>query len=497
MSYSTAFGSYGVCGSINIGYTRHSAQHFCRDAGLNLSTAQKLREVISSISGSLGSTPAGQSWCLKALHPSDAMVQCYGLPDENSMSTVMMNYQTVQEITVPGGTGDGWSLDLQVVPHPVVLARHSTRNAAGALVSSASVPTYNTQLAGATHSGKYDTLTDVAAGWRLAYFGVTVILDAPALSNQGTIVVCQKPVQCSLFNPAAPGGVGATTCGRHMAIYNSSLVPSFSSSQAMPNAYFASAKEGAYVPLRLTRTSQRWVSAADAVIAQNDYDLGPWGNDIEDSPSFQLPTLAAAPPDLTGDAVSSSMFPGLQRPFLSSVTNYIAGGVTSPLLNDYVADICLKGLSQAATVKCFFRVGLELMVLPASTLSAQLKVSPGYDPEAIVRYFQVSRMLKDAYPEEYNSLDKLWNVIRDAARVIGPSLSMIPRFGPMMSTAAGVIAGLPAAKSAETASAVEKEARQAVVASGLAGGAGRQVVYQPIRVPKKRKPAPKVGAKRK
>lgn len=386
------------------------------------------------MSESLGETELGAQWCLKALHPSDTVVQAPGVPDENCMSTVVLNYQTVHSITVPAGTGDGWQCDVQLTPHPIQFARYSTATSAGVGISNPSVPIFNSQLVAATHKARYDMLTDMASAWRLVYFGCTAALDAPALSNQGTVVVCQKPVKASYFQTGH-----ATACARKIAVYNVDALPNYDVSQAMPAAYYSLAKEGAYVPLRLSRTSQNWTCPADGVVVSDDYAVGAWGQGIDDSEAFRIAGAAGAP---TGQ-MSSSMFPTCTQPYWDGGVDAMAGDVSSPLLNDYVADLSFRGLSAAAGVKLFLRVGIEFLVPPASVLSAQLRMSPGYDPLAMSKYFQISRQLKDAYPEEYNEKNILWNIIRKVASAAAPMLSAVPSVGPLLSAGAGVLGALP------------------------------------------------------
>lgn len=379
----------------------------------------------------------------------------------------MMNFQSVYTISVPVGTG-AWDTDIQLTPHPVSFANYYRQTVAGAVIGVPSLPLLNTQLVGATHINKYDTLSDISTSWRLAYFGCTVSLDAPALSNQGTIVVCQRPIQANTFHVSGyNSALPMAYAGRKLLVYHMDSVPSFATTQAMPNAYCGLAKEGAYIPMKLSRTSQQWMTTADSVLVEDSAGQGAWGQDLDLDASYPVGVVAAPLPD-TGVG-GKAMFPGVARPWISSASFKVGGSSISPMLNDYVADVCLRNLAEAATIKLFFRVGIELLVPPASTMSSQLRASPGYDPVAMEKYFQVSRMLKDAYPEEYNSLDRLWNVIQNYARQLSPYLGMVPHVGPGLSMAAsamGRMGPLPRRR-AEQASAVTKEELQDAVHQAL------------------------------
>lgn len=85
-----------------------------------MSEVQKLREVIAGKGIALGDTPAGQEFCLKALHPSDPTAVCQGVPDGGSLPTFVHNYQYVATFGKPGGESatSPWSADLVLLPHP-------------------------------------------------------------------------------------------------------------------------------------------------------------------------------------------------------------------------------------------------------------------------------------------------------------------------------------------------------------------------------------------
>jgi len=61
--------------------------------------------------------------------------------------------------------------------------------------------------------------------------------------------------------------------------------------------------------------------------------------------------------------------------------------------------------------------------------------SPAPDPLALNAYASINRLLKDAYPESYNSDNRLWDIIMKIADFIGPALGLIPEVGPILSGA--------------------------------------------------------------
>lgn len=446
---------------------------------------QKLKSLISGMAPSLGATPDGAAWCMKALHPSDAAMDCRGIPDENSMSTVMMNYQSVFSIGVPAGTGDGWETNIQVTPHPVQFARYNRGNAGGGGVGHYVDPLLNTQLTGADHASKYDALTDLASAWRLAYFGVTVTLDAPMIANQGTVVVCQKPLRPNVFAYGDLSGAPVlANMGRNLCVYNVANFPDYDVSQAMPNAYYGNAKDGVYIPMRLTHTSQEWHGPEDSLVACKDLQTGMTGRELDDDSSVPLDWVAACPGVL--GVGTGAMFPGLRIPYAVNLPGNplhcgLDGDVTSRMLNAYVADICFKGLAEAATVKLFFRVGIELLVEPQSALSSQLHAAVMYDPAAFASYFNVSRQLKDAYPAEYNLLGALWPVIQSA-------IQLAPRIFPLLRPVGDAIRSVVSAKAAESRAAMSASERERSNAAIVQATTSRMQGGQRQRQPKQQQP---------
>jgi hypothetical protein len=264
---------------------------------------------------------------------------------------------------------------------------------------------------------------DNAQQWRLAYCGVTITQDGPALADQGTCVCSQGPV----IPIRATSGVlnYATTSMASLAtveVYSAEDLPNYTASQALPNAYFDLSKKGTYVPLKLTRTSQSWRSQSDLVgtgIASNltaDY-----GYVFPTAMTYAWPHWSMLCTYASGTAT-----PGYFNPH-----RYL----TSPMLNDVMAHISVRNVAVTTSFAFFFRVGLELRVHPSSALSPQLTLAPRHDPRALESYFAISRELKDAYEAKYNDAGKLWNVISSTVKSLAPVFS---RFGTLGQSVAQV-----------------------------------------------------------
>lgn len=408
-----------------------------------IAIANTLKELIAAKQAVLGSTESGKVWCLKALHPSDPATEVRGIPDKSAVPTVFLNYQSTFTVPPPGDTKPSWQFDAALIPHPVNFLTLEKQYSDGTANSTASF--LNAQITGATHSAKYLNFAGLCERWRLAYMSVTVYQDAPSLADQGTIVVCQLPVQPLVTNvgtsviPYPIGGSPSRITGQvKVETYQPGDYPVFERSQAMPNAYFSRSKEGAYVPLKLTKTCQKWHSDADSSmlgINETAADLLP----VALRPYFVDTGFSSIPivADLAAyNATGGGTYPHLGLHEATRVTSFTDGVVfgtsvtigqrTSPSCNDNWAHISARNLSVSTSYSFFVRCGFEVQVQPGSILSPELKLSPMYDEEALKSYFMISREMKDAYPADYNDLGKIWNVIKGAARTVLPVLKNIP-----------------------------------------------------------------------
>lgn len=385
--------------------------------------SQKLRSIIDAKSHLMGSTPSGIDWCIKALHPSDPLTEVRGIPDKDAVPSMFMNYQSVFTLKPADGAVGTWEFDASLLPHPVSFMYYKKVDSATTEVGNFN----NSQLVGANHPAKYAAFKAFAQRWRLAYMSVTAYQDGPDLSNQGTIVVAQPPVKPGVLCPALVGdSFGYALAARKLAMYSAEDYPEFSSSQSMPNAYFNKSKEGAYVPLKLTKTCQAWHSEEDELF------YGSTASQPQGPGCFVLPTVAGSPG-----------FPITDVDRLWWHPDYTHGGnPSSDMCNDTFAHISAKNLSVATSFTFFVRCGFELQVSPTSVMAPQLKLSPQYDSKALRAYFAIARELKDAYPSDYNDLGKIWEVISSAAKAVAPALNFIPGIGPVLASAVPALAGV-------------------------------------------------------
>jgi len=469
---------------------------------LNVPSENKLRALLETKGSLVATNPGGIEWLVKALHPSDPVTTAMGVPDETSFPTVTIAYQATHKIIAPTeGLSPNWDLNLDCVPDHIQPLSWNT-NVVDHGVGYGSL--LNPQLAGASYAEKFGAWIKLKpVRHRLMYYGVTAILDAPALSNQGTVVACQHSVDPDVFNvvgaiavpPAVKGGSkppGApplipVACSKHCRVFPSATMPSYDQSMGMPNAMVGPAKDGAYLPLRMTETSQRWQGVQDlSFVGANLSAGGEYYGDADyrvftesvlpDTPSFSPPYVSV-------------------RSAYTNATGLPGGDLIYGPANGQFGYIGFAGLSKTASVAVTVRYGLEVQVLPSSILAPYQKSSPEYDPQALAAYFHISRQLKDAYPADYNDLSKLWSVIRSAAQAATPFLAGLGPYGQVAAAAIpaaiGIVDHVSARFSQSKGGAAARERAQAVVKAATSSAPRRATRSQPKQ--KKKKPTSTVG----
>lgn len=401
-----------------------------------------MRELIGSHGESFGATEAGNAWCIKALHPSDPVSECAGIPDESAVPSTHLSFMTTHAFQKPSTLPSGatWGFDLDVMPHPIQFASLLTHDGGGAYPDRLEV--LNSQLAGASHTDKLVSLVGMAQRWRLTYCGVTLYQDGAALTNQGTIIACQRPVHALSMYTTAGGFVadaGLTTASssvmqtngarglRQAIAFQEVDQLNYNSMTNMPNAYIGKSVDGCYLPLALTRTCQKWHGEHDICTY---FGLNQ-GTDYGDG--YQVPISATA---------ASLDWPFYSLNHLRQDTRghvFSDNAYTSKMCSDVWGGIAARNLDETTSFTVVYRYGFELQCQPGSIMSTQLRISPRYDPAALAAYFAIRRELKDAYPADFNDWAKIWKVIKQVGAMVLPGLGLLGPAGSGIATALGGI----------------------------------------------------------
>lgn len=435
-----------------------------------------------------GDTDSGKAWCIKALHPSDPITGVYGIPDRSSAPSLVMNYQTTATITPAVGATGTWEVEMAVLPHPIGFLWTHVTDSIGNRVGTV----LNSQLPGVDHAEKVAAFRRIAQQWRVTHVSVSVHQDGPTVYDQGTLVACQAPVSMHRMywgSMTSIAMVNRRVIHSPVGVFESSDVPEFQNLQSMPNAYFGNSKYGCYLPLKLTRSCQRWVTGAD------DFTLGAVGTVTSSSNILDIGSL----PLVATSTVGGYPFPDLEvagweaSPSLPYLDGVLYGKTTTDFCNDAWGFIAARNMSVATSLTVFCRVGLEMRVLPGTTLTPQQKLPPPGDLRALETYFTISREMADAYPVDYNDLGKIWDVISSVAKTVAPALAAIPGVGIPLSAAVGGAASLGdtikaaitrsnnAVSAPESASMADRDLARRVVETAT------PVVVQPRAIPLRKK----------
>lgn len=464
---------------------------------LNVPSENKLRALLETKGSLVATNPGGIEWLVKALHPSDPVTTAMGVPDETSFPTVTIAYQTTHKISCPAGVTDNWDLNIDCVPDHIQPISYTVWTG-GAYNSNGFV--LNPMLGGVSYSEKFGSWIKLKpVRHRLMYYGVTAVQDASALANQGTVVACQHSVDPDVFNvvgaiavlppaqktaqkPPSAAPLIPVACSKHCRAFPLAVMPSYDQAMGMPNAMMGPAKEGVYLPLRMTETSQKWQGVQDLSFVGVNITAG---GDYFGDPDYRIWTESVLP-DVAGYAPPYNSV----RSAYTNDSGLPRGDLIYGPANGQWGYIGFAGLSKDASIALTVRWGLEVQVLPSSILAPYQKSSPEYDPQALAAYFHISRQLKDAYPADYNDLAKLWSVIKSAAHAATPFLAGLGPYGQVAAAAIpaaiGIVDGVSARFSRDKGGAAARERAQETVKQAVARPAKRVILTKKKKQPKTR-----------
>lgn len=374
----------------------------------------KLKEVIEAYKLPLGETESGKAWCLKALHPADPITEVMGVPDQTPSPVTVLNYQQASTIINPG-EDETWECELTFLNDPSIFCAVRTMTSAGDHTTVYNI--HNTALGVTPVAAALGFSGAFVERWRMAYGSVTVYADGPSLANQGSVVAAQYPARPYRISvpSMATGPTAFVGYGLRYPIdrWQAQDSPGFDTLLSMPNSYSGLAKDGVYMPMKLDSNHAAWHDHRDLV-----YDASLW---TTHGTTELVPVTSEVAATVGG-------FPYYSIPPLTSTIatgEWLGSPHLAPML-DNLGQICFKNLGPDVNLSLAIRMGVEVMVQPASTYRSFLHLSPVFDPMALGTYFKIARELKDAYPSDYNDLGKLWDVIKSAARIISPFMGLVP-----------------------------------------------------------------------
>jgi len=433
------------------------------NSAANLPNKNYLQSQVKALLTAPGLTPAGGSWVMKALHPSDVVEGTATIPDETAVPSAPISFVQTSIIAPPTQVGTGvWDCRIAFMHHPVVLAHvicsTTTTSSPNAPTASGSVAstTYDREflllnrqllpgITGDAYEMERDAIDVVAASsdwYRGSYCSATATLTAPTMADQGTVTAVQMPISLVPTN---------VSIGPHQSTVDTTLAHAiitpdirrdsrfdFSALQGVQGAYTAAARDGVYMPLKLTPDSYVWRSS-DEVFSTISY------NEAAPSPAcaFQHSpadynagsftpiqayenTLSYSSSDNKKDSHKDGAYTVAVKSRESTDTNYTwatADAHATMLPCSYnLGYMYFTGLSYQATVTLTVRSGFELQVPTDSPFLTMTRAPAVFDPVAIKLYHAIAQNMLNAYPAEYNQAGLLWEVISSIASTVLPAL---------------------------------------------------------------------------
>lgn len=373
------------------------------------SNYNKMSQLVNSVTPSLGSTPEGRAWCMKALNPA-APLNVLGIPDGDVSPRVVQNYERILTIDMPLAANN-WSCDILLHGNPLNVGAYRVDDG----VTPSILPITNPQL-GAGDTAQFQYLWNNVEAYRLVSCSVTAVLDATSTTDSGSVAATQFAIVPKLLSLSDSNVYNQNLClVPAVECWPDTLKP-YDDLVQMPGAYTGKAKEGVYIPLRLDLKDE-WKHPNEARYAINTSQTHLWNFNLWNSvPSAMTPvTEVSWPYGVRGTYANSG---GLQ-PF-----RYM------PKAQDTSAQMSFRNLNPSATLKCTVRTTIEYKVTPGSQMTPNLTLSPPYDPSAIAMYKLVANSLKLAYPADYNDWQKIVKTIADIARVITKTIPVLSPLTP-------------------------------------------------------------------
>jgi len=425
-----------------------------------------------------GLTPAGLSWVLKALHPAGDEPAC-GIPDEINAKSMRSQYETLTTVSTPtAGTdwdlavfkspGDGAAFIYQSGP----LGTNFYETIGGPGVSPTQIgvtpiqPTINL-------SGGYAMTTVEAvpvvinclprypasrpAAFRKAASSITCYLVASALNNQGTVYASQLSHRhVGTFRRRIVDFANVIT---DMECFD--VPPQEAVLALMDTGFYTSeARNGVYMPLRLSGPTQPYVNAkvlGSDTVRNSAVPAAPLV--VFDAVTVPVPSFACLMRTETsvGEAYASTW---VSNRVGTDITNTLAT-IDSGMDNLACGMVIFRGLSKDASVTIKTIDVLE--VIPRLDTPALQFSQPAVAPclKALELYYALSHELRFVYPASYNSFGTLLSTIGRVASTLWPYVSPLVAGGAkfIAERLAPPAAAAPALKPAIRASSVKPSLR--------------------------------------
>lgn len=425
-----------------------------------MSSSTRMSSIINLELEKLGFTPDSAAWAAKALYPPSSTTRV-GLPINSTEDSVALDYRTVQVLAAPAGLPANTTWDCMVLapPHdgmPVLAVvgpspmdfASATTPALGDVIG---IDVYGTRAQVPIALRSYTAGTPTVSvinrvpahlprGSRHSYKSVTIHMTSSDLYNGGTLSAGQVSMQnCDLGVGFSPDN-DTPTAGSGIGIPLGFDVPANETmlTRTCPGAYSSAAKDGVFMPLRITNTDHEYSSGG---MLQGRQYIQPgasptlyWAH-LSDNTAANLSTYV----DFW--AVTTA---GRANPWWSQAVNpmILARQLSGLAARGDTATgvVIMRGLHEAATLQLSLYVGFDQTLQPQSSLTPMLARRPYVQPAAFDAYLQIANRLGDAYPASYNSFALIAPLVTKAISAVAPLVKQVlPKVLPTIANAVPIV----------------------------------------------------------
>lgn len=395
-----------------------------------------------------GITPEGSAWLAKTLHPADNVPPWTGIPNGSGLPSVLMEYEGLLRINANAAAAGTYSGYINVLPHPLQPLSAVTTDSVGDLTWGLRNPTF--YVAGDRPYVMTNKFNAVCGAYRMTHVSCTIELDAPALSNQGSLTAAQYPLQWSDYNAsytiAAGADAGKLECVQHIRHYDLATNAQDRESLAMkPFSYSGLAKDGAYMVLKMDPDVE-WGRTRDCSYSSSA--AAPQAAGVY--PGVALPTSAGAVGTNECFPFYGGNYPAADRFIFCYVNTATAttqpqGDVFPKMMQPNFGRIAFWNVSKDAGLTIRMRWGVEMLVQPNSILSPSVRACAPRDDVALVAYSRIVDQLPDCFPASYNGWNELGDVLRSVWGKVAPvirGLSHAPGMAGMIASGVSAVGDL-------------------------------------------------------
>lgn len=403
-----------------------------------------------------GLTPAGVTFLSQAFYPPGEHAQVR-IPTENSGPSVGLSFRPTTAIAAPAGVTTKWDLAIIALPgdsnlvhwaagpSPLNLTQTTTpaNSAYGRLSAAVFAPTtsvspvsvFKRDNAGNGTNQQWGcTIPPVApAAYRHVYRSMTLHNASSSLYNGGSLVAAS--LDCEYQKPHSLYGstrASAGTANTFALAHQVAEVPLAESELVnVPGVYIGDARDGVFMPLRLTSTAymRPTVASGLTMVTTNTGLLEDFTVRMADATTTSPASLPAFPQIIPsgGTAVSHPWWISGQVGEAAYIDDTCFGGLAT--------GVCIvRGVPPEAIFQLTVHAGIEVMLQPDSPIRSMAMAPLIPDPRAVNAYYEILAGMPRAYPASYNAIGAILPILGNAVRA---ALPFIAKYGPrVISTAA-------------------------------------------------------------